>query len=172
MAERAGVGISHLYRRYPSKEELLQQPNPDGLRRYITDVTVVRADNGDLRESFAAFMRRALDADTHSPTLHLAGTFTPIKAHWREREPAAGLTARLLERTRNASDLRPDFEVGDISLVFEQLAAIDVGDAERSNQLRHRYLALILIGLRDHSPPLLGPAPTWEEIRNRWASKR
>jgi AcrR family transcriptional regulator len=169
VAERAGVGISALYRRYHSKEALLQQLSLDGLRRYIQEVETALADDGDPWQSFAAFMRRALDADTHSLTLHLAGTFTPTEAHWREGEHAAQLTARLLERTRASGTLRPDFAVGDISLVFEQLAAIDVGDAERSNQLRHRYLALFLTALRDDSEPLPGPPPTWEEIRNRWA---
>jgi AcrR family transcriptional regulator len=169
VAERAGVGISALYRRYRSKEELLQQLSLDGLRRYIREVETALADDGDPWEAFVTFMRRALDADTHSLTLHLAGTFSPTEAHWHEGEHAAQLTARLLARTRDASQLRPDFEVGDVSLVFEQLAAIDVGDAERSNLLRHRYLALILIGMRDMSSPLPGPAPTWEEIRNRWA---
>jgi AcrR family transcriptional regulator len=169
VAERAGVGISALYRRYRSKEELLQQLSLDGLRRYIREVETALADDGDPWEAFVTFMRRALDADTHSLTLHLAGTFTPTEAHWNEGQHAAQLTARLLARTRDASHLRPDFEVGDISLVFEQLAAIDVGDSERSNQLRHRYLALFLTALRNDSVPLPGPPPTWEEIRNRWA---
>lgn len=169
VAERAGVGISALYRRYRSKDELLQQLSLDGLRRYIAEVEAALADDGDPWEAFAAFMRRALNADTHSLTLHLAGTFTPTETHWREGERAAQLTTRLLARTRDAGVLRPDFELGDISLVFEQLAAIEVGDAVRSNQLRHRYLALFLIALRDDASPLPGPPPTWEEIRNRWA---
>ena len=169
VAERAGVGISALYRRYRSKEELLQQLSLDGLRRYIVEVEAALADDGDPLQAFAAFMRRALDADTHSLTLHLAGTFTPTEAHWREGEEAAQLTARLLERTKEHGALRPDFDVGDISLVFEQLAAINVGDAARSNQLRHRYLALMLIALRESASPLPGPPPAWEEIRSRWA---
>src|SRR5215218_7153279 len=35
VAKSAGVGISALYRRYPSKEDLLRQLCADGLRRYI-----------------------------------------------------------------------------------------------------------------------------------------
>jgi AcrR family transcriptional regulator len=170
VAERAGVGISALYRRYRSKEKLLQQLSLDGLGRYIAEVATALADDGDPWEAFAAFMRRALDADTHSLTLHLAGTFTPTEAHWKDGERAAQLTTRLLARTQERGGLRPDLEVGDISLLFEQLAAIDVGGAERSNQLRHRYLALLLIGLQDDSEPLPGPPPSWEEIRNRWAT--
>ena len=37
VAERAGVGISALYRRYPSKEDLLRKLCADGLRRYLDE---------------------------------------------------------------------------------------------------------------------------------------
>jgi AcrR family transcriptional regulator len=144
VAERAGVGISALYRRYRSKEELLQQLSLDGLRRYIVEVESALADDGDPWEAFAAFMRRAVDADTSSLTLHLAGTFTPTEAHWRDSESAFQLNVRLLDRTKAAGVLRPEIDVGDLSLLFEQLAAIKVGDPQRTKQLRQRYLALLL----------------------------
>jgi len=169
VAERAGVGISALYRRYRSKEELLQQLSLDGLQRHIAEVEAALTDDGDPWESFAAFMRRAVDADTSSLTLHLAGTFTPTDAHWRGGERAFELNTRLLNRTKAAGVLRREFGVGDLSLVFEQLAAIKVDDPERTRQLRQRYLALLLDALRDISAaPLPGPAPAWEEIRRRW----
>src|SRR5215211_2347022 len=113
VAERAGVGISALYRRYQSKEELLQRLSLDGLRRYIAEVQVALADDGDPWEAFAAFMRRAVDADTNSLTLHLAGTFTPTEAHWRDGETAYQLNVCLLDRTKAAGDLRPEIEVAD-----------------------------------------------------------
>jgi AcrR family transcriptional regulator len=170
VAERAGVGISALYRRYRSKEELLQQLSLDGLRRYIAEVEAALADDGDPWEAFAAFMRRAVDADTSSLTLHLAGTFTPTDAHWRDGEKSFELNTRLLDRTKDAGVLRQEIEVGDLSLLFEQLAAIKVGDPERTRQLRQRYLALLLDALRDASAaPLPGPPPSWEEISRRWA---
>lgn len=46
--------------------------------------------------------------------------------------------------------------VGDLSLVFEQLQAVHVGDEQRSGQLRHRYLALLLDAL--HAPQRRCPA--------------
>jgi AcrR family transcriptional regulator len=170
VAEHAGVGISALYRRYRSKEELLQQLSLDGLRRYIVEVESALADDGDPWQAFAAFMRRAVDADTSSLTLHLAGTFTPTEAHWRDGERAFQLNVRLLDRTKAAGVLRPEIDVGDLALLFEQLAAIKVGDPERTKQLRQRYLALLLDALRDTSAaPLPGPPPTWDEISRRWS---
>ena len=54
-------------------------------------------------------------------------------------------------------------------MLVEQLASIRLGDGQRTSQLRHRYLALLLDAL--HSPsaePLPGPPPTWQELTRRW----
>jgi len=169
VAAGAGVGISALYRRYPSKEALLRRLAGDGLRRYIAEAEAAVADDGDPWAAFAGFMRRVLDADTHSLTLRLAGTFTPTEELYRDSERAQGLNVRLFERTKAAGAIRPDVEVDDIALLLEQLAAIRMGDEERTRQLRHRYLALLLEALQARSDSELpGPAPSWEEIDRRW----
>lgn len=170
VAARAGVGIGALYRRYGSKEELLRRLSLDGLRVYIAETEAALADDGDPWTAFAGFMRRVLDADTHSLTLRLAGTYTPTEELWREGDRANELTIRLLDRTKAAGVLRPDLVVGDLSLLFEQLAAVRLNDRDRTDQLRHRYLALLLDALRMPSAaPLPGPAPEWREISGRFA---
>jgi len=169
VAERAGVGIGALYRRYASKEELLRQINAEALGRYIAAAEAALADDGDPWSTFADFMRRIVDADTHSLTLRLAGTFTPTDELTREAAKAQELNVRLFERTRAAGAIRSDIEVGDISLLLEQLAAVRVADEERTRQLRHRYLALLLDALHASSGTQLpGPPPGWEEISRRW----
>jgi AcrR family transcriptional regulator len=169
VAERAGVGISALYRRYASKEDLLRHLCLDGLHRYIAAVEAAVADEGDPWNSFATFMRRVVEADTHSLTLRLAGTFTPDEELYREAARAEDLNVRLVTRTRAAGALRPDVEVEDVGYVLEQLAAIRTADPGRTIQLRRRYLALLLDSLHLPSPPPLpGPPPTWEEYQARW----
>ena len=74
VANQAGVGMSALYRRYPSNEELLRRLSGDGLRRYLTEAEAALADHGDPWAALAGFMGRIVDADTHSLTLRLAGT--------------------------------------------------------------------------------------------------
>ena len=170
VAERAGVGIGALYRRYGSKEDLLRRLSADGLRTYTAAVEEALADRGDPWAAFADFMRRVVDADTHSLTLRLAGTFTPTEELYRDSQRARELNARLFERTRTAGVIRSDIEVDDIALLLEQLAAVRVADEERTRQLRHRYLALLLDAL--HAPSgsgLPGPPPSWEEIDRRWS---
>ena len=168
VAERAGVGIGGLYRRYRSKEELLLRLASDGLARYLAELEAALADEGDAWEAFAGFMRRCVDAGTSSITRRLAGRFTPTDAMNREGRRAAELTERLLERTRPAG-LREDIGVADLSLLFEQLQSIEVGDADRSRELRRRYLALLLDALRSPgAQPLPGPPPSWPEMSARY----
>jgi AcrR family transcriptional regulator len=169
VAERAGVGISALYRRYAGKEILLRKLCSDGLKLYIAEAEAALADDGDPWTVFAGFMSRIVDADTHSLTLNLAGTFTPDEDLFRESAYAEGLAVRVFERARDAGILRPGLEVSDLSMIFEQLAALRLGDEERTVQMRHRYLALILDSLHLTSAgPLPGPPPAAEEIGRRW----
>jgi AcrR family transcriptional regulator len=169
VAQRAGVGIGALYRRYASKEDLLRWLCLEGLHRYIAAAEAALADEGDTWMAFSSFMRRVVEADTHSLTLRLAGTFTPTPELYGEAARAQELNVRLFERARSAGAIRADVEVDDLGLLFEQLAAIRVEDRERTNQLRQRYLALLLDGLRERSAaPLPGPAPSWEEVSGRW----
>src|SRR4051812_43374347 len=148
VAQRAGVGISALYRRYPSKEDLLRELCADGLRRYISAAEAAAADEGDPWQSFAAFMQRVVSADAASLTQRLAGTFEPNEDLYRAATYAGELNTKVFERARDAGAIRADADVNDLGLILEQLASIRLGDRDRTQQLRRRYLALALDGLR------------------------
>jgi AcrR family transcriptional regulator len=166
VAEHAGVGVGALYRRYPSKEELLRKLCADGLARFIAAAEAALLDDRDPWEAFAGFMRACVDADTNSLTRKLAGTFTPTEELYREAGRAQGLVTALFDRTK--PHLRDDLVVDDIGLILEQVAALRIGDHERTHELRHRYLALVLSALRSPGEPLPGPPPSWEEVAARW----
>lgn len=169
VAEHAGVGISALYRRYKSKEDLLQKLADDGMDRYLGEVERALDDDGDAWETFAAFMRRCLDIGAGSLTMRLAGAFPVTEAMTRKGQEIHVATTRLLERTKEAGALRPDIEVGDISVMLECLHGIRIGDDERMNRLQHRYLALMLDSLHlTDRQKLPGPPPTWQELRGRY----
>ncbi|MDG4822562.1 TetR/AcrR family transcriptional regulator [Asanoa sp. WMMD1127] len=172
VAQKAGVGISALYRRYPSKEELLSKLCLDGLLVYVGIAEQANAEldaGADPAETFTTFMRRIVDADTHSLTQRLAGTFHPTQEHNRNAVRAGELNQHLVDRLLEAEVVRPDLAVADLGLVFEMIAAIRFGDDERRGQLRHRYLALLLAGLLlPEASPLPGPAPYPGEFAGRW----
>ncbi|MGI5271438.1 TetR/AcrR family transcriptional regulator [Nonomuraea sp. CA-218870] len=170
VAERAGVGISALYRRYPSKEALLRKLCGDGLKLYIEVARRAVDDEGDPWEAFAAYLRGIVDADTSSLTIRLAGTFEPTEELFRDSALASELAVRAHRRAVEAGVLRPDVTPADLALVFEQLASIKLGDAARTAELRHRYLTLVMDGLRvpPARTPLPGPAPDDGELERRW----
>src|SRR5260370_39873813 len=80
VAKRAHVGISALYTRYSSKEELLRTLCTDGLLIVVkeTETALERVRKGEDRwRVFADFMRHLADADTSSMTRAFAGKFAP-----------------------------------------------------------------------------------------------
>ncbi|TDD84655.1 TetR/AcrR family transcriptional regulator [Actinomadura darangshiensis] len=169
VAEHAGVGISALYRRYKSKEDLLQKLADDGMDRYLAEVERALDDGGDPWEAFAAFMRRCLDIGAGSLTMRLAGTFEVTEDMSRKGREIHLATTRLLQRTKEAGALRPEIEVGDISVMLEYLHGIRIGEDERMNRLQHRYLALMLDSLNlTDKQELPGPPPTWQELVTRY----
>jgi AcrR family transcriptional regulator len=170
VAEHAGVGMSALYRRYAGKEALLRKLCGDGLQLYIDIAAAALEDeDGDQLLVFETFMREIVQADTHTLTIKLAGSFRPTAELGRKAHAAEELNERLVARWHAAGVLRNDIGAHDLSYVFEQLAGVQGATAERTDELRARYLALHLDSLRGpgHSR-LPGPAPTGEEQRARW----
>src|SRR6516225_2056903 len=79
VAKHAGVGISALYSRYGSKEELLRKLCRDGLQRFVDETEAALADEREPWPVFTDYMCRLVDADTSSLTLALAGQFAPTE---------------------------------------------------------------------------------------------
>jgi AcrR family transcriptional regulator len=167
VAERAGVGISALYRRYAGKEDLLRRLCHDGLRRYLAEAEAADGEP-DGWTALAGFLERVVVADVHSLTVHLAGTFTPTEEMSADARRAGALTERLLERARAGGRLRRDAVAGDLTLVLQGCAAVRVPDPARTEVLRRRLLTLLLAGLGTDGPPLPGPGPDGGELNRRW----
>ncbi|MEU4243253.1 helix-turn-helix domain-containing protein [Actinoplanes sp. NPDC026619] len=164
VAERAGVGISALYRRYASKEDMLRTLCADGLQRFIAEAERAAAIK-DYWAAFESFLRGVVDADVHSLTVHLAGTFPPDEQLAADATRANELAVGLFERARPF--MRADAAPADVTMILEMCAAARVPDAERTRELRGRYLTMLLDGLRAGGP-LPGPAPTVAELNWRW----
>ncbi|MCP9622395.1 TetR/AcrR family transcriptional regulator [Nocardia otitidiscaviarum] len=169
VAERAGVGISALYRRYANKEALLRTLCHDGLRRYNAEAEAALA-AADGWQGLVGFLERVVDADVHSLTVHLAGTFTPDESILPDVQRSAELNEELIRRAHASGTLRAEVTVADLGLVLEACAAISLPDPDRTAQLRRRVLAMLVDGLAA-SGKLPGPAPRPGEFAQRWQPK-
>ena len=173
VAKHAGVGISALYTRYGSKEELIRTLCTDAMLIVLseTENAIEQLRSGrDHWQVLAEFMRSLVDADTSSMTSSMAGTFAPTPDMFALANRSSQLMAELFDLVRDV--LRPDAALHDLSLIFELVAAVKGPDPQRTQQLRHRYLALILDGLRAPGrEELPGPPPSWQELSDRWIPK-
>jgi AcrR family transcriptional regulator len=162
VAKRAGVGISALYRRYPSKEEMLRKLCGAGLRESIAAAEAALADDDDAWKVFRRYMARVVEADAHTLSSRLAVTLEKdSEALWQDATKAQDLRDRVLKRAHKAGVVRADLVAEDLANVFEQLSAIRGPSPKRTQELRRRYLALQLAGLRARKKArqLPGPPP-------------
>jgi hypothetical protein len=109
-----------------------------------------------------------VEADVHSLTVNLAGLFQPTPQMSADAVRANELSTALFDRAQQAGAIRDDAVRADIVLLLEACAAIRLPDGERTRQLRRRFLAQALRGLRPDTDKLPGPAPSAEELSYRW----
>jgi AcrR family transcriptional regulator len=170
VADRAKVGISALYRRYASKDDLLRELARDGLVRYIAELDRALTDDRDPWTVYTDCLARILDGGSQALAQRLAGTFTPTSGLSELAQRAGTLAAAVHDRAQRDGALRTDVSPADIVLLLETLSAVTVPNADAGQALRRRYLALFLQAL--HAPgtaPLPGPAADPAELAARWA---
>jgi AcrR family transcriptional regulator len=172
VAARAGVGISALYRRYPSKEELPRALAADGLARYIADLESALASTDDPWTAYTECLHRVVAGQSQALAQRLAGTFTPTPELTATAQDAAQLAEQLFRRVRRSGDLRADVTAADIVLLLEAIMLVELPGAEGGAALRQRYLALLLQAL--HNPvetKLPGPAARQADLTERWRTR-
>ncbi|WP_406267347.1 TetR/AcrR family transcriptional regulator [Nocardia sp. NBC_00881] len=170
VAERAGVGISALYRRYPSKDVLLRTLCHEGLRRYNAEADAALKDSDGWR-GLVGFLERVVDADVHSLTVHLAGTFIPDESMLPDIMHSGEVTEEIVRRAHATGKLRGDVNSQDVGLILESCAAIVLPDRERTVQLRRRVLAMLVAGSAADGD-LPGPPPEVGEFAWRWERRQ
>jgi AcrR family transcriptional regulator len=170
VAHEAGVGVGALYRRYASKEVLLQTLCADGLRQFVAIAAGALAADVAPAAAFTQFIEGIIDSDVHALTAALAGTFTPTEELHALAARAGELGERVFGRAQAAGALRADLRATDLPMLFEQITAIRLGGPPRTAELRRRYLALLLDALRPDSAaaPLPGSPPSDAELAQRW----
>jgi AcrR family transcriptional regulator len=164
IAERAGVGIGSLYRRYGSKEELLQRLCVLAMEQAIAAAEAGLADEDPWR----GLTRYVQDCVTFG-----SGALAPLAgriATTPEMRATAARSFDLLERLVQRAALRPGASSIDVAWLTELFSRTRPRDASPEDARVHeRLLAIALDGLRDGVPaPLPGPAPTLEHYAGRW----
>jgi AcrR family transcriptional regulator len=168
IARHAGVGIATFYRRFGSREELLEELFQEGVmlwERIFLDALACR----DPWEGISQFIHRSVDLMTHERALwDLAFRGPTADAdHEAVERQAATYLPRLVDRAQRAGVLRKDLRAADISVILQMLrASLDLTDPVLPGATL-RYVALLLDALppsRDTTSRLPVRAFTIEEL--------
>jgi len=169
VAVHAGVGVSALYRRYPSKEHLLRALAEDGLNRYVADLETALASGAAPWDAYVACLERVIEGQSQALAQRLAGRFTPTAELSALAERAGGLAETLFQRVRNSGELRDDISEADVTLLLEMVAFIELPGPDGGAALRRRYLALLLQALHAPAEAILPGSPASRaDLIARW----
>ncbi|MFF0549913.1 TetR/AcrR family transcriptional regulator [Streptomyces sp. NPDC004311] len=166
IAALAGVGIGTLYRRYGSKEQLLQHLCAIGIARTIADLEAALASEGTGGEALARYITAAVDARAGAFAT-LAGTFSVPEEVAASNEQAKALAERLLRRGHDDGTVREDVTTLDLTHLVEMFSRYP-RRTEQDDHARSRLLTLALDGLRTAHTALPGPQPDWATYHRSW----
>jgi AcrR family transcriptional regulator len=166
VARAAGVGAGTLYRRFATKEVLLDAILGDLLERYGTFLR--EAHESD--DAFAGLERLLeqtvglqLENRAFLDVLAVRLRDEPLLAQTRER--LRPLAEQLVTRAQAQGTLRADFAPADVHVLLWQLGRVVESTGRIASDLWRRYLALTLDGLRAGAArPLPHPPPTFDQL--------
>lgn len=160
VAERAGVGTATIFRRFPTKDDLLAAVVEQRFRRLVEETrqAAAIAEPGEalrrvMTVSAAGYVEDRLVAEAVG---------TPLFRRPRLRALSAEITAckeRVLGHAQAAGDVRPDVTLADISLLLAAVGFVGQRlDADAPDAWR-RCLDIIFDGLRPEVARPLAGAP-------------
>jgi AcrR family transcriptional regulator len=166
IARRAGVGMGTLYRRYPSKDDLLRAMLLRTLRQTRADAGRAMAEP-DAWQALRSFLLDRIAAGG-SGIPRGAPTFAVSEPILTESRLARAAIGQLLERGQATGVVRADINANDVVALLTMWYRGTIGEVT-PDSVAHRVFEIAMDGLRAGPPtPLSGSPATWRQIRRRW----
>ena len=168
VAQRAGVGIATLYRRFPDRTALLRGVVLDALTQTRLAAERAAEEHDDAFEALAAYLRAALELRVSAvipQVLDVLDLEEPELA--AAREASARATEALVDAAHASGELPPDVTFIDVGMMLVRIARPLPGPM--TEQLKHdlarRHLELFIRGLRGGTGELAGPELSRTDLR-------
>jgi len=174
IAERAGVGMGTLYRRYGSKTELLQHLCLLAMEQALEAATeALRAE--DPWTGLTGYIEACIELRSGA-LASLAGQIETTPEMRRTAQQGMAHMAEIAARAHRDGSLRPDATAMDFTWLIEQFSrrAPDAVDPGEERSVRSRLVAIALDGLRARAAErprqiLPGDPPSRDRYVNRWS---
>jgi AcrR family transcriptional regulator len=162
IAQRAGVGVGTIYRRYANKDELIDELYEDIVAEIATVAEAALA-QADPWKGLTDFLEQSLARQASNRALKdllPGGSQRGRERVARARERVAPLASEIFERAKQSGRLRPDVTESDIATIHMMLGAVIDSTRTTEPDAWRRYLGIVLDGLRTrrNAPTDLTPA--------------
>jgi AcrR family transcriptional regulator len=150
IAERAGVGVGTLYRRFPTKDALVEALMLDHLERIVEGGEATIRDEPDSWKAFVRYLRYLVECKSHDEGLAelFAGRVVVSDEIRAARRRIEAQLRELIRRAQDAGELRTDVAMGDIGVLLSSVCSARWLHGDRGRQLNERFLAIVIDGLR------------------------
>ncbi|MEJ3657923.1 helix-turn-helix domain-containing protein [Actinomycetes bacterium KLBMP 9759] len=165
IAERAGVGNATLYRRFPTRDDLVRRVAIDNMELACAHATAALAEEPDAWAALERFVQTIVEREIVG-LLPILGPHVAPGADFDEALAAVRSTlGHLLDAARAEGTLRPDVEAGDLVLILATVTRpLPELPADLTAAVRRRHVGLLLDGLRAPGTPLPGTPLTVELV--------
>jgi AcrR family transcriptional regulator len=167
IARAAEVGVGTVYRRFPDKQQLIDELFDERVDQIIALVDTAR-ELDDPWQGLYEFLAGNLELQASDQGIKelMLGTGRASELAQRAQVRIGRAVHELVQRAQATGQLRPDVGVGDFPLIQIMVGAVMEDARTVDPQLWRRALALVLDGYRlgerpDHLP---GATPTPEQI--------
>jgi len=165
IAQRAGVGIATLYRRFPSREQLVAAALLEKVTQYA-DAASRAMTASDPWAGFTGYVHRICELQASDRGLSdlLSMTLAADESIEQLRAAANAQLVSLIDRAKAAGKLRADFIGEDLLLLL--IASAAVGQVTRADApgTWRRFVALVLDAFERRDAAPLPPGPSTEQM--------
>ncbi|MFI6832316.1 TetR/AcrR family transcriptional regulator [Kribbella sp. NPDC050241] len=145
IARQAGVGIATLYRRFPTREDLIGSVFDDRMDAYVAAISEALNDT-DPWHGFTTYVERvcAMQAADRGFADLLTLTFPTAKALEAKRDTAYKGWLALITRAKDSGHLRPDFSPEDLPVLLMANAGVISATGDAAPDTWRRLVAYML----------------------------
>jgi AcrR family transcriptional regulator len=165
IARRAGVGVATLFRRFPTRDDLLSATFAEKMQAYVDAIDDALAEPDPWR-GFCAYIERIcrMQADDRGFADVLALTFPTAKVFEQERNRSLAGLMELLARAQATGRLRPDFVHQDVPLILMANAGVVSATRDTAPDAWRRVVGYLIQSFAaDAASPLPDP-PTPHQV--------
>ena len=165
VAEQAGVGIATVYRRFPTRDDLIAACFEHRLEEYARAAEdALEAPDG--WSGFRGYVERICGMQAADRGLKDVLTRTLPDARALEAHRARGyeLSVRLIQRAQAEGTLRADLVPEDLVLLLMANAGVVQATGTAAPEAPTRFVALLLDGLRSEGASELPPPPSPRQV--------